>query len=207
MARGSIADRKGLSVESRQVRETTRAEVLAVCVVAGLHADPGKVGVTAIDKRPVDGPVKAGPLGLYADVQADRKHHGGPDKAIYVYAQEDADFWSAELGRNLPPGWFGENLRVTGIDVNAAVIGERWRIGDTVEVEVTSPRTPCQTFARWVGGQDEPGWVKRFAAAGRLGPYLKVLQTGEVRAGDRVAVIHRPDGAPTILESFRRSRC
>lgn len=131
--------------------------VRAVCVVAELHDDPGKVGVTAIDKRPVDGAVKVGPYGLRADVQADRKYHGGLDKALYVYAQEDADFWAEELGRELPPGWFGENLRVSGIDVNAARIGERWRIGEKLEVEVTSPRVPCQTFARWVGGDDARG--------------------------------------------------
>ncbi|MFT4088752.1 MAG: MOSC domain-containing protein [Gordonia sp. (in: high G+C Gram-positive bacteria)] len=177
--------------------------IVAVCVVAELHPDSGSVGVTAIDKRVVDGPVKVGPLGLRADVQADRKHHGGPDKAVYVYGQNDADFWSGELGRDLPPGWFGENLRVSGMDVNAARIGERWRIGDKLEVEVTSPRVPCQTFARWVGGDDARGWVKRFASVGRLGLYLRVVKSGPVQAGDAVVVVDRPDDAPTVLEEFR----
>ena len=81
--------------------------------------------MTAIDKRPVDGPIKVRKLGLFADAQLDRKHHGGEDKALYVYSQEDAEWWETELGRELPPGWFGENLRVSGIDVNAAKVGER----------------------------------------------------------------------------------
>ena len=100
--------------------------LIAACVVSALRPDAGTVGITAIDKRPVIGAVKVGRLGLYADVQADRKHHGGADKAVYAYAQEDADFWSAQLGRDLPPGWFGENLRVSGLDVTNARVGERW---------------------------------------------------------------------------------
>ncbi|WP_396655475.1 MOSC domain-containing protein [Microbacterium sp.] len=178
-------------------------ELLAVCVVRRLLPDAGPVGVTAIDKGPVAGPVRIGEFGAYADVQADRKHHGGRDKALYVYAQEDARFWERELGRALPPGWFGENLRVSDLDVNAARIGERWRIGDRVEVEVTMPRTPCQTFARWVGGDDERGWVKRFSRERRLGPYVRVVRTGRVQAGDPIEVIHRPADAPSILDVYR----
>ena len=176
--------------------------LVAVCVVRQLRPDAGTVGVTAIDKGPVEGPVRIGPYGVYADVQADRKHHGGLDKALYTYAQEDADHWSAQLGRDLSPGWFGENLRVEGLDVNAALIGERWRIGDRVEVEVTMPRTPCQTFARWVGGDDERGWVKRFSAERRLGPYLRVVRGGRVQAGDEIEVVYRPEGAPGLLDRY-----
>ena len=179
------------------------ARLLAVCAVRQLRPDAGTIGVTAIDKGPVAGPVRVGPYGVYADVQADRKHHGGLDKAIYAYAQEDADHWASELGRDLPPGWFGENLRVEGIDVNAALVGERWQIGSRVVVEVTMPRTPCQTFARWVGGDDERGWVKRFSDARRLGPYLRVVEKGRVEAGDELTVIHRPAGAPSILDIYR----
>ncbi|MFT4230380.1 MAG: MOSC domain-containing protein [Microbacterium sp.] len=178
------------------------ARLLAVCVVRQLRPDAGAVGVTAIDKAPVDGPVRIGPYGAYADVQADRKHHGGLDKALYVYAQEDAGFWESQLGRTLPPGWFGENLRVEGLDVNAARIGERWRIGDRVEAEVTMPRTPCATFARWVGGDDEQGWVKRFSRERRLGPYLRVVQGGRVQAGDEIFVLPAPDGAPGLLDAY-----
>lgn len=177
--------------------------LVAVCVVHQLLPDAGSIGVTAIDKRAVDGPVRVGPYGVYADVQADRKHHGGLEKALYAYAQEDAVFWEGELGRELPPGFFGENLRVEGLDVNRALIGERWRIGPKVEVEVTMPRTPCQTFARWVGGDDERGWVKRFSAERRLGPYLRVVSNGRVTAGDEIVVVHRPDSAPGLLDGYR----
>ncbi len=178
-------------------------QLIAACVVGGLRPDAGTVGITAIDKRPVVGAVKVGRLGLYADVQADRKNHGGEDKAVYAYAEEDAGFWSAQLGRDLPPGWFGENLRIAGLDVSNSRVGERWRIGSSVEVEVTMPRSPCATFARWVGGADERGWVKRFGTEGRLGAYLRVIRTGLVSAGDEIEVVSSPAGAPTILEVFR----
>lgn len=176
--------------------------LLAVCAVRELHPDAGSVGVTAIDKAPVDGAVRVGPYGVYADVQADRKHHGGFDQAVYAYAQEDADFWAAELGRPVPAGWFGENLRVTGIDVSNARIGEIWRIGSSVELQVTLPRTPCQTFARWVGGEHERGWVKRFSGERRLGAYLRVLRKGRIRAGDEITVVAAPADAPSILDVY-----
>lgn len=178
-------------------------QLLAVCAVHQLRPEVGSVGVTAIDKRPLVGAVKIGAYGVRGDVQASRKHHGGLDKALYAYAREDAIFWEEQLGRELPAGFFGENLRTEGIDVNAARIGERWRIGDRVEVEVTMPRTPCQTFARWVGGADERGWVKRFSDERRLGPYLRVVKTGSVRAGDEIVVVHQPSDAPTIVDIYR----
>ncbi len=139
-------------------------ELLAVCVVHELHDDAGTVGTTAIDKRPQQHAVKIGPYGARGDVQADRKDHGGLEAALYAYADEDAVWWAARLlerlGERAPdelePGWFGENLRLAGIDVSGARIGERWRIGSgehAVEVEVMSPRRPCQTFARWVAHQ------------------------------------------------------
>lgn len=179
------------------------SQLIAVCAVHALLPDAGTIGITAIDKRPVEGAVKIGPYGVYADVQADRKHHGGLDKALYAYAQEDAEWWAAELGRDVPPGLFGENLRTEGVDVNAARIGEVWRIGDRLRVEVTMPRTPCQTFARRIGGAEARGWVKRFSDARRLGPYLKVLRSGRVAAGDEIVIGYRPEGAPTILDVYR----
>lgn len=175
--------------------------LLAACVVAALRPDAGTIGITAIDKRPIEGPIKVGNYGLYADVQTDRKNHGGLDKAVYAYAQEDADYWAAALDRQLPPGWFGENLRLEGVDVNGARIGEQWRIGSVV-VEVTMPRTPCQTFARWVGGEHERGWVKRFSDERRLGAYLRVVETGRIEAGDVVEIIPAADDAPTILDVY-----
>ena len=175
----------------------------AVCVVYALQPDAGVPGVTAIDKRPVDGPVQVRKLGVHADVQADRKHHGGEDQAVYVYAQEDADFWETELGRETPPGWYGENFRVSGVDISGARPGDRWVFENGVELEVTFPRKPCATFARWVGGADARGWVTRFTAAARPGAYARVVSTGKVRAGDEIAVSATPHrDTPTIAEMF-----
>jgi MOSC domain-containing protein YiiM len=181
------------------------ARLIAACVVTRLHDDPGTVGTTAIDKRPVDGAVKVGRLGLYADVQADRKHHGGEDQAVYAYSDEDADWWAEQLARDIPPGFFGENLRVAGVETSNVRVGERWRIGagpDAVLLEVTHARTPCMTFARWMG-EESNGWVRRFSDARRLGTYFRVLETGRVRAGDPIEVIPAPEGAPTILDEYR----
>lgn len=173
--------------------------VTHVCRVAQLQPDRGTVGVTAIDKRPIDGPVRVGRYGVRGDVQADRKHHGGPDKAVYAYDQAEADHWSAELGQEVPAGRFGENLRVSGLPVDDAEIGERWRIGETLELEVTGPRTPCATFGRWLS---QDGWVRRFTARGRPGAYLSVLTPGEVCAGDSVTVTHRPGHGITVAAWF-----
>lgn len=163
----------------------TTGTLLAVCRVHELRPTRDSTGVTAIDKRAVDGPVNVHPLGLTGDVQASRKHHGGPTKAVYAYSQEDAEFWALQLGREVTPGLFGENLRVAGIDASHAVIGERWRVGEQVVLEVTMPRTPCVNFARYLG---ERSWVKRFAEANRVGTYLSVVTKGIIRAGDTVRV-------------------
>jgi MOSC domain-containing protein YiiM len=176
--------------------------LLAACVVNELREDAGPFGVTAIDKRAATSAVKVTSYGLRGDVQADRKHHGGLDQALYAYSADDAVFWEGELDRELPAGWFGENLRVDGIDVNNARIGERWQIGEKVIVEVTMPRTPCQTFARWVGGDDERGWVKRFSLERRLGAYLRVITTGSVKAGDPITVVFVPESTDTVVSVY-----
>jgi MOSC domain-containing protein YiiM len=169
------------------------AQVVAVNVVHKLIPGPKDSGMTAIDKRPVAGKVSVGELGLAGDTQCDRRVHGGPDQAVYVYAREDADWWIDQLERDIPFGWFGENLDTVGLDVTGALIGERWRIGDgpdAVETEVRVPRLPCRTFQARMGLK---GWQKRFLAAGRPGAYLKVLRTGAIAAGDPVTVVYRPD--------------
>ncbi|AII06222.1 MOSC domain-containing protein [Rhodococcus opacus] len=177
----------------------TAGEVLAVCV---LHTerDSGtrRVTRTAIDKRPVDGPVRVTTAGLVGDRVCDTEYHGGPFKAVYAYQEDEAQRWASELGRELPPGWFGENLRVDGIAATDAVIGERWRIG-TTELEVTSPRTPCGTFGVWAA---EPRWVKRFSERADTGAYLRVVTEGSVTAGDAVQRIHVPGHGVTVRDLF-----
>lgn len=175
------------------------ALITAVCRVSQLLPDSGSVGVTAIDKQPVLEPVSVKKLGVRGDVQANRVHHGGPDKAVYAFADEDAEHFAGLLGYDVGAGLFGENLRTNGVDVTGAVLGERWHVGETLVLEVTMPRTPCQTFARRLA---EPRWVKRFTAEGRPGAYLRVVRSGEVTAGDEVRVTDRPAHGVTIGECF-----
>ncbi|QKW39139.1 MOSC domain-containing protein [Actinomadura sp. NAK00032] len=164
--------------------------------------------LTGIDKRPVDGPVAVaapasegtGEVGLAGDRVHDVRGHGGPDQAVYAYAREDLDFWQDELGRPLPDGVFGENLTTTGIDVNGALVGERWRVGRSVLLEVSCPRIPCGTFQGWL---DEAGWIKRFTRAAMPGAYLRVVEPGEIRAGDPVERVHRPRHGVTAAVAFR----
>jgi MOSC domain-containing protein YiiM len=170
----------------------------AVCVSgAALFRLPERP--SGIDKRPVPGPVAVHPLGLDGDVQVNKKWHGGEGQAVYAYGQEDADWWAAELDRELPPGRFGENLRTAGVDLTGALLGERWRIGSAL-FEVTAPRVPCANFERFWG---VPQLVRRFTARGATGAYLRVLEPGELAAGDDVEVVHRPDHGVTTGGAFR----
>jgi MOSC domain-containing protein YiiM len=169
--------------------------LLTVNVVEELIPGPKDTGLTAIDKRPRTGRVPVGELGLRGDRVCDTKNHGGPDQALYAYAAEDSRWWAGELGREIPPGLFGENLVTEGLDVTNALIGEVWRLGDEVEVMVRSPRLPCVTFQHRM---ELPGWIKRFHAEGRPGAYLKVLKTGTLAAGDEVEVLDRPSHEMTV---------
>lgn len=185
--------------------------LLAVSVVSRLRDDPAaRPNVaqhrrlqTAIDKRPVDGPVMVRRLGVEGDRIGDSRFHGGVDQAVYAYAIEDTEWWQREVGSELSfrlaPGSFGENLTLRGVDVTTSVIGERWRIGGAV-LQVSSPRSPCATFAAYWGVHQ---LIKRFVRAGRPGAYLRVLAEGPVRAGDQVSVLDRPAHGVTLAESFR----
>lgn len=169
-----------------------------VCVVHALLPDDGHFGVTAIDKRPVVGPVRVNRLNVRGDVQADRKNHGGRFRAVYVVSDDDAAVIEAELGRPMAVGWMGENLRVSGGSISDVLVGERWRIG-TTEIRFTEPRIPCATFARFVG---EGGYVKRFTQLGRPGGMCEVITPGMVEAGDPIAVVHRPSHGLTLGLAF-----
>jgi len=166
------------------------------------------IKLTGIDKRPVDGPVTVTPprakgmgmVGLARDRVYDVREHGGPDQAVYAYAREDLDFWAGELDRPLPNGVFGENLTTEGVDCNGALVGERWRVGPAVVLEATAPRIPCGTFQGWLA---QAGWIKRFALAGLPGTYFRVIEPGEIQAGDPVRIEHRPSHDVTIAVTFR----
>ena len=165
--------------------------------------------LTGIDKQPTDGHVqvrapgsKAHGLGsgLVGDFIGDRRNHGGDDQAVYAYALEDLQWWADELGTTLSAGQFGENLTTQGLEVNDARVGERWLVGDAVELQVTEPRIPCGTFRGWM---NRPGWLKTFTMAARPGAYLRVLTPGTIRGGDSVVITHRPDHEVTVAMVFR----
>ena len=159
----------------------------------------GRPAQSAIWKSPVEGRIAARGVNLDGDDQADRKVHGGPEKALYAYAVEDVRWWEQELGRSLEHGEFGENLTTEGIDVNDALIGERWEVGTTV-LEVSEPRVPC-----WRLGvrMDDNKFPRRFTEALRPGTYLRIVSEGEVGAGDEIRVVDRPDHDLTIRDVLR----
>jgi MOSC domain-containing protein YiiM len=154
----------------------------------------GHTVMSAIGKEPVDGRVRVEGEQVEGDRQTDRRYHGGPDQAVYAYAREDADWWASELGREITPGLFGENLTTAGVDPNRAVIGERWQIAEVL-LEVTAPRIPCAKLGRVFPGT---GIVRRFAAAGRPGAYLRILEPGTIGAGDTIDVVSVPDHGLTV---------
>ena len=159
----------------------------------------GSLKRSAIDKRPVDGPVRVLPLGLESDEIADLKHHGGVDQAVYAFAAEDLRTWEDDLGRTIAPGGFGENLTTRGIDLNEVRLGERWRIG-TALLEVSTVRIPCSVFAGFV---DQPRWVRRFTEHGRPGAYLRVIEEGSIEAGDVIEIAEKRSHSVTIGLIFR----
>ncbi|MBW4721057.1 MOSC domain-containing protein [Saccharothrix obliqua] len=178
--------------------------VLSVNIGHRIEFVPAVLGRTGHDKRPVPGPVRVtAPAevgsGFAGDHIEDGRSHGGPDQAVYAYAREDLDAWAAELGRELPPGLFGENLTTEGVDLTNARIGERWRVG-TALLQVTAPRIPCRTFAGVMG---ERGWVRTFTQRAVSGAYFRVVESGEVAAGDEAVLVTRPGHDVTVQVMFR----
>ncbi|MEO5576643.1 MAG: MOSC domain-containing protein [Gaiellaceae bacterium] len=169
-----------------------------------LSVNAGRSELMAIGARTVETGIRKGPverghvgaLGLADDVVADVENHGGLDQALYLYSSDDYGFWADELGGMPEPGTFGENLTLTSFGPEPVRIGDRFRIGAAL-VEVTAPRIPCSVFATRMG---EPNWVKRFADARRPGLYVRVLESGEVAAGDPVERLGGGNGHPTVVE-------
>jgi MOSC domain-containing protein YiiM len=179
---------------------STRGKVLSVSV--GLPREfeyNGRPARSAIWKWPVGGRVAARGVNLAGDEQADRGAHGGRDKAVYAYAAEDLGWWAREIGRPLQNAELGENLTTEGIDVNGALVGERWAIGTTV-LEVSEPQVPCWRLGVRMNDKLFP---RRFTEALRPGAYLRILVEGDVGAGDAIQVIERPDHDLTIRDVLR----
>ena len=179
---------------------TTRARVLSVNVGGAREFEyNGRPAKSAIWKSPVAGRTRAQGVNLDGDDQADRKAHGGPDKAVYAYAIEDVRWWEREIGRSLEHGEFGENLTTEGIEVNDALVGERWEIGTTV-LEISEPRIPCWRLGVRMNDKMFP---RRFTEALRPGPYLRIIVEGELGAGDEIRIVEKPDHNLTVRDVFR----
>ena len=161
------------------------------------HKD--RVEHTGIFKFPVEGSIKVTTLGLEDDVIVSKKHHGGPDQAVYIYGVTDYAWWSQELKGEISAGTFGDNLTISDLESAQFNIGDTIHIGD-VTLQVTAPRIPCATFA---ARMDDPHWVRKFRHAERPGLYCRVLQEGFVKAGDPVSVDKYPGETVSILEMFR----
>lgn len=176
------------------------ARVLSINITSVLHQGEwtGSEGRTGIDKRSVVGPIEFKNNGVVGDRIIDTNVHGGYDQAVYAYAQEDAQWWEKEINEEIPAGRFGENLTTEGIDVNAALVGEQWKIGSVI-LEVSQPRIPCRVFA---GFWKRATLIKEFTEAGRPGAYLRIIQEGSAQAGDAIEVIHKPNHTVSISDLF-----
>jgi MOSC domain-containing protein YiiM len=173
----------------------TTARVVSVNVGAIRQVEwEGEVVSTAIWKSPVRERIALRGVNLAGDEQADRTVHGGHDKAVYAYSQEDYDFWREEHGVETRPGLFGENLTVDGIDLSAAIVGERWRVGSCL-LGVTQPRLPCYKLGMRMG---DPYFPRRFQAAMRMGAYFRVIEEGDIGVNDAIAVVERPTHGVTL---------
>jgi MOSC domain-containing protein YiiM len=161
----------------------------------------GRIVTTAIWKEPVTRPVAVRGVNLDGDDQADRRVHGGPDKAVYAYAIEDYHWWSEQLGTEVGPGTFGDNLTVSGLDLANSLIGDRWNVGSTV-LEVAQPRLPCFKLGIRMG---DATFVDRFEATQRFGAYLRIIEEGDIEGGDEIRVTTRPEHGFTITELGRVS--
>lgn len=171
------------------------------------HGDPAaqdpmeRLWTTAFYKTPVAGPVYAWPHNLEGDGQADLEVHGGPDKAICVYASAHYAYWRAELGLSeLPPGAFGENFTVADLVEDEVCVGDTWRVGEATVVQVSQPRQPCWKLARRWRIKTLTLLVQQ---TGKTGWYFRVLKPGRVAPGDRLALVERRHPLWTVARANR----
>jgi len=157
------------------------------------------VETTGIYKMPVDGPVEIKSLGIEGDAIVDAKNHGGPDQALYIYGGADYAWWSREIGKELTPGTFGDNLTIRDLECGTFSIGDYLHVGEVI-LQVTAPRIPCGTFATRMG---DPQWVKKFRAAERPGLYVRVIKEGTIKTGDNVTVEKYTDKTISIVQMYR----
>ncbi len=154
---------------------------------------------TGIIKKPVSTKVGVTELGIVGDAIVDTSVHGGLDQALYLYSQEDYDWWSERLGKTLSPGIFGENLTLSSFGEAPLTIGDRLQINNVI-IEISAPRTPCFKLATRMG---DPAFIKDFVQAARTGAYARVIQTGEIAAGDDVFMTKTTAEFPSVSDVFK----
>lgn len=164
---------------------------------------PGRI--TGISKEAVPalevfapGPSYGDGSGVRGDFVGDSAHHGGANKAVYAYEREELDHWGALLGETFPDGHFGENLTTVGVNLSRLVLGQEVAV-DKAVLQVSVPRTPCRTFAQWLGVQ---GWTRTFAKRGRTGAYFRVLRPGRISAGSAITLGPAPEHGITMADAF-----
>ena len=157
------------------------------------------VETTGIYKMPMDGAVEIKSLGIDGDAICDTKNHGGVDQVRYVYAGADYAWWSNEIGKELAPGTFGDNLTISDLESAEFNVGDYIHVGE-VTLQVTSPRIPCGTFATRM---KDPHWVKKFKAAERPGLYVRVIKQGTIQAGDEISIEKYDGETISILQMYR----
>ena len=155
--------------------------------------------LSAFARRAAAGPVALGSVGLAGDEVGDKENHGGPDKAVCAYPFEHYPYWAERLGRELPEAAFGENFTTQGLIEQELRIGDVFRAGDAV-VQVSQPRSPCYKIAARHGIKQLTAWVRQTR---RTGFYLRVLEPGDVAAGDRLELVERPPHEITVDEVNR----
>jgi MOSC domain-containing protein YiiM len=160
---------------------------------------PNRSEQTGIFKYPADGAVEITPGGIPGDFIGDKKNHGGPDQAVYIYGLADYEWWAQKLGREMTPGMFGENLTISELQCADFNIGDVLKLGE-VKLQVSAPRIPCGTLA---GRMKIPEFVKLFRFAERPGLYCRVLSRGTLRAGEQVSVEKFNGETVSLVQAMR----
>jgi MOSC domain-containing protein YiiM len=154
---------------------------------------------TGIIKKPVSAKVVVTELGIIGDAIVDTRVHGGLDQALYLYSQEDYDWWTARLAKILEPGIFGENLTLSSFGEAPLMIGDRLQINDVI-IEISAPRTPCFKLAARMGNS---AFIKDFVQAARTGAYARVIKTGTITADDHVVLTKAAEEYPSVSDVFK----
>lgn len=160
----------------------------------------GKIITTGIFKEPISGPAIIRKLSIEGDEQADLTNHGGEDKAVYAFSADCYDYWCKTLGKQtLPPGSFGENLTISGLDESQVCIGDQFTIGECI-LEVSQPRVPCFKLGIAMGDKHMP---RLFTQSYKTGVYFRVIKEGVISKNDQAVITFSPKNSVSIKDLFR----